>query len=144
MTPPVILDAAGLDALTRRPLPDHVHGLLTTTVLRGAVVLAPAIVCAEAMRGRARTRAIDAALARHLPGGRGPRIVVVPTDLALARQVGAILHATGRTSADMVDAHVVATAVPYGGAVILTSDPDAINALATAVPGTRVVARPVG
>jgi hypothetical protein len=89
-------------------------------------------------RGPARTRRIDAALARDRGG---QRILVLDTDQRVARLVGAILHTTGRGSESLADAHVVAACAGSDGAVVVTSDPDDIAALATAVPGTRVVTR---
>ena len=51
----------------------------------------------------------------------------MPTDERFAKLVGAILYDTGHGSDRM--------------AVVLASDPDDIVALATAVPGTRIVTR---
>lgn len=105
-------------------------------------MLVPAVVCAEVCRGVERTRTVEAAISRAgRPHGRSP-VVVVETDFDLARQVGAILHATGSGTEDLVDAHVVAVCVPYGAGLVVTSDPDDIARLATALPGTRVVTRP--
>ncbi len=67
---------------------------------------------------------------------------MVDTDFELARQVGAILDATRSGTEDLVDAHVVAACIPYGGGLVVTSDPDDIARLASASPGTRVVTRP--
>jgi hypothetical protein len=63
------------------------------------------------------------------------------TDFALARQVGAILHGAGADTADIVDAHVVATCASAGGGLVVTADPDAIERLAQAVPAARIVVR---
>jgi hypothetical protein len=41
----------------------------------------------------------------------------------------------------MADAHVVAVCAGLDAAVVITSEPDDIAALATAIPGTRVVIR---
>lgn len=62
---PLVLDAAGLDALSARRPPDRLRGLLAEAHRRGREVLAPTLACAEVARGRARTRALEAALARH-------------------------------------------------------------------------------
>lgn len=84
---------------------------------------------------------VEAALRRRgWPAARRP-ITVVTTDFALAKQVGAILHGAGAGSADIVDAHVVAACVPYGGGMIVTSDPDDISRLADVVPHVRIVTR---
>lgn len=104
-------------------------------------VLLPAVVCAEVCRGTERTRQVEAAISRAgRPHGRAP-VVSIDTDFDLARQVGAILHAAGAGSEDLVDAHVVAACVPHGGGIVVTSDPTDIARLAAALPGTRVVTR---
>ena len=72
------------------------------------------------------------------PGGARPAIRLIDTDFLLARQVGAILHAAGSGSADLVDAHVVAVCVAAGGRLVATSDPDDILSLASTVPATRL------
>jgi predicted nucleic acid-binding protein len=143
MTLPVVLDADGLDALADPSPPNAFRALLREALARGRDVLVPAVVCAEACRGPARTRRVETALARHRPArGQRPPVVVVDTDFALARQVGAVLHGAGAGSADLVDAHVVAVCARRGGGLVITSDPDDIARLAAAVPAARVVTRP--
>lgn len=63
---------------------------------------------------------------------------LVDTDFGLARQVGAILDTSGSGSERIVDAHVVAICLPYGGGLVVTSDPEDIAALASAVPAARI------
>lgn len=137
---PLILDSAGLDQLAaERPSP-RFRALVAEAERLGRDVRVAAVTCAEVCRGAARTRRVEAALARH--GSRPtdqPAVDVVPTDLAVARQVGAILHAAGAGSADLVDAHSVALGVAAGGGVIATSDPDDIDRLAAGVPAVRLV-----
>lgn len=95
-------------------------------------------------RGVARTRAVEAALARHDRGtGDTAAITVVPTDLALAKQVGAILHAADAGTEDLLDAHVVAACVARGSALVLTAHDDDIHRLAASVPAVRIVTRHV-
>lgn len=65
----------------------------------------------------------------------------MPTDERSAKLVGAILHDTGHGSDRIADAHVVAACTASDTAVVFTSDPDDIAALATAVPGTRIIIR---
>jgi len=97
------------------------------------------MVCAEVARGRDRTRALEAAVARHDRGrAERPAVRLIDTDFSLARQVGALLDATGSGSERMVDAHVVAVCVPFGGGLVVTSDPDDVTALAAAVPAARI------
>ncbi|MDR0944803.1 MAG: PIN domain-containing protein, partial [Bifidobacteriaceae bacterium] len=83
----------------------------------------PAAVLAELYRGGGHDQSLDAFLARY------PGVQVVDTDRTLAKLVGHILAAAHRTSADHVDATVVATAALHGRSIILTSDPDDITAL---------------
>jgi len=133
----VVLDAAAFDGL------DSAEGRMVRQTLREALergqdTRCAAVTLAEVCRGSDRTRRVEAALARRR-GGR--RIVVVPTDERLAKLVGAILHETNRGSEDIADAHVVAVCASFDTAVVITSDPDDILALAAAIPGTRVVAR---
>lgn len=132
-----VLDAAAFDVLDSATGAD-LRDLLRRTSERGNETRCAAVTLAEVCRGPARTRQVEVALARKR-GGR--RILVVPTDERLAKLVGAILHESGRGSEDMADAHVVAVCAAFDTAVVITSDPDDIVALAAAIPGTRVVAR---
>lgn len=59
------------------------------------------------------------------------------TDRALARFVGAVLHAAEAGSADIVDAHVVAAA-EAGGGLVLTGDPSGLERLAAPYRSTIV------
>lgn len=137
---PLILDATGLDQLAAERPSSRFRALLAEAVRLDRDVKVAAVVCGEVCRGAARTRRVEAALARH--GSRPtdqPAIEVVSTDFALARQVGAILHAARTGSEDIVDAHSVALGVLAGGGVIATSDPDGISRLAAGVPAVRLV-----
>jgi predicted nucleic acid-binding protein len=143
VSPPLILDADGLDALSEQPPPERLRALLTQAWIRRSDVLVPALVCAECCRGAGRTRAVEAALSPHRDArGRRPAVRIIPTDFGLARQVGSILHGTGTGSADVVDAHSVAVATMHGGGIIVTADPDDIQRLTSAVPAVRIVTRP--
>lgn len=140
----MVLDAAGLDALAADLPPAGIRSLLEECLRLRRAVLLPALVCAEVCRSRARTRSVEALLLRH--SGNSPkhaRITVVNTDFRLARQVGALLGGAGRDSSSVVDAHVVALCVPFGGGLVVTSDPGDINAIAQAAPTVRVVTRSV-
>jgi predicted nucleic acid-binding protein len=133
----------GLDALTERPPPENLRALLEEAWERGSDVLVPAVVCAECCRGAGRTRAVEAALARHRDSRMTlPAVRVVQTDFDLARRVGAILHGSGASTADILDAHSVAVASMHGRGVIVTADPGDIQRLASAVPIVRITARP--
>lgn len=133
----IVLDAAAFDVLDTRG-GAAVRDLIIHSIARGAEVCCAAVTLAEVCRGPARTRRVESALARDR-GGR--RIQVVPTEERLAKLVGAILHGTGRGSVHLADAHVVAVCAPADQALVITADPDDIAELATAVPGTRVLAR---
>lgn len=142
MSLPVVLDAEGLDALCERRPPERLRAVLGEAWRRQRDVVVPALVCAEVCRGVSRTRAVESTLARH-PRRRGERPVeVVPTDFALARRVGAILHKAGAGSSDVVDAHVVAICVGHGGGMVISSDSSDIVRLAQAAPSVRMVVRP--
>lgn len=143
MTLPVVLDSDGLDALSAPQPSARFRAILREAFERQRDVLVPAVVCAEACRGAARTRRVEAAVTRHDAARRQqPPVRVVATDFHLARQVGAVLHGASADSSDMVDAHVVATCVPYGGGLVITADGGDIERLAQAVPSARVVTRP--
>lgn len=101
--------------------------------------MCPTLVCAEIAQGRARTRALESAVQRHeKAAGELPAVRLVDTDVAMARQVGAILDAAHAGREDVVDAHVVAVALPHGGGLVLTGDPDDILRLAEAAPAVRL------
>jgi predicted nucleic acid-binding protein len=118
------------------------RALLREALDRGREVLVPAVVCAKACRGPARTRRVETALARHRPAcGQRPPVAVVDTDFALARQVGAVLFGAGAGSGDLADAHVVALCARRGGGLVITSDPEDIARLAAAVPAARIITR---
>lgn len=133
----VVLDAGAFDHLDATS--GHgLRALLRRSIERGGEVLCAAVTLAEVCRGPARTRRVEAALAR-VHGGQ--RVRVVPTDARLAKLVGTILHATGSAGDRLADAHVVAVCTTSDAALVVTGDPDDIRALATAVPGTRIVVR---
>ena len=136
---PLVLDAAGLDAVSSMRPSEMIRALLAEAHRRGREVITPALVCAEVARGPKRTRTLESAVSRHdRHRGERPPIRLVDTDFPLARQVGAILHASRSDSAQIVDAHVVAVCIPAGGGLVVTSDPDDILTLATAAPAVRI------
>lgn len=140
---PLVLDAAGLEALCAPRPPDRFRALLAEAHRRDREVIAPTLVCAEIARGRARTAALEAAVGRHdRARGERPAIRLIDTTFALARQVGAILDAAGAGSDRMVDAHVVGVCVAFSGGLVVTSDPKDINQLAEGVPTARIRTTP--
>lgn len=137
---PLVLDAAGIEALAALRPPDMFRALLAEAHRRGCEVIAPTVVCAELARGGARTRALEAAVSRHdRARPERPALRLVDTDFDLARQVGAILEASASGSERIVDAHVVAVCVPTGGGLVVTTDPADIAELAGAVPAVRIL-----
>lgn len=133
----LVLDAGAFDVLDR-PDGRSLRALMTLAASDDTEVCCAAVTLAEVCRGTARTRRVEAALARDR-GGR--RIRVIPTDVRLAKLVGGILSDTAQGSEMLGDAHVVAVCSGADTAVVVTSDPDDINMLATAVRGVRIVTR---
>ena len=137
MSVSAVLDAGAFDVLDTREGAALRH-LLRSVLHRGGEVRCAAVTLAEVCRGAARTRRAEVAVARDRGG---QRVLVVGTDERLAKLVGTILHAAGRSSAAIADAHVVAVCAASDVAVVITSDPGDIEELAPAVPGTRIVTR---
>ncbi|MFN2497200.1 MAG: PIN domain-containing protein [Pseudonocardiaceae bacterium] len=137
MSVAVVLDAAAFDVLDSQRA-TGMRALLRRTIDTGGEVRCAAVTLAEVCRGVARTRRVEAALARR---GGGQRIRIVPTDERFAKLVGAILHDTGSGSERIADAHVVAACTTADAAIVLTADPRDVAALAAAVPATRIVTR---
>jgi predicted nucleic acid-binding protein len=138
MTISVVLDAAAFDVIDTAE-GARLRQLLRSVLERGGDVRCAAVTLAEVCRGFNRTRRAEAAVARDRGG---QRVLVVPTDERLAKLVGALLHNAGRSSDALADAHVVAACATSETALVVTSDPDDIEALAGGIPGTRVVTRP--
>jgi predicted nucleic acid-binding protein len=137
VSPFVVLDAAAFDILGT-PRDTGMRALLRRTAERGGRACCSAVTMAEVCRGVARTRHVEAALARS---HGGQRIRVVATDERLGKLVGAILHQTGLGSDRIADAHVVAVCSPFDAALVLTEDPSDIAELSAALPGCRIVTR---
>ncbi|MGH9122428.1 MAG: PIN domain-containing protein [Acidimicrobiales bacterium] len=136
---PLVLDAAGLDALCSSRPPPRFRALVAEALRRDREVLTPTLVCAEIARGRSRTAALEAAIGRHdRARGERPAIRLVDTTFDLARQVGAVLEAANAGSDRIVDAHVVAVCVISGGGLVVTSDSGEILELAEGMPATRI------
>jgi predicted nucleic acid-binding protein len=142
---PVVLDAAALSDLAM-PGPSgpskKLRAILRVAWEQRRPVLVPAVVCAEVCRGQSRTRAVESLLARHdsSKAQRSP-LRIVDTTFDFARLVGTVLFASDTGNADLVDGHVIATCVTYGGGLVVTSDPDDMNRLAAPFIGTRITVR---
>lgn len=78
---------------------------------------------------------VDAALAGEV---ERPAVRLVDTTFDLARQVGAVLEAAKAAGKRIVDAHVVAACVAFGGGLIVTGDPSDIMELAGGAPAARI------
>jgi predicted nucleic acid-binding protein len=136
-SPLVVLDAAAFDVL-ETPRGSELHALVRSTAARGGRVCCAAVTLAEVCRSRARTRRIEAALARSFGG---QRIRVIPTDERLAKLVGTILHQARMGSDSIADAHVIAVCASADTAIVVTTDPEDIMSLASALPSCRIVTR---
>lgn len=132
----VVLDAEALNALLvsghrgRRT----VHRHLEVARRMDREVCVPSVTLAELYRGVARSRALDALLART------DDVMTRDTDPRFARLVGAVLHEAGAGSVLLADAHAVAAAVDAGGGVVLTGDPNDVGRLAAGHPRVVVAA----
>ncbi|MGH3588638.1 MAG: PIN domain-containing protein [Pseudonocardia sp.] len=137
MTVRVVLDAGAFDVIDQ-PSAHKLWALIERSIARDGDLCCAAVTLAEVCRGTARTRRIEAALARTHGGAR---IMVIPTDERLAKLVGSILHESGTGSEMLGDAHVVAACTGADSAVVVTSDPGDIRTLAASVPGVRIATR---
>lgn len=87
----------------------------------------------ELYRGGATDAAIDSVLARGFAQ-------VVTTGARTARVAGHLLAATGAGSELAIDALVVATAIRFGGGVVVTHDPTDLTRLAVNHPNVAIAA----
>lgn len=90
---------------------------------RNAPVRIPAAVLVELYRGRGTDEAVDAVLARGFAQ-------VVTTGARIARVAGHLLANLGAGNEMAIDALVVATAIRFGGGMVLTHDPGDLTRLA--------------
>ena len=97
-------------------------------------VVVPAVVLAELYRGQGHDQTVDAYLSRDA------EVLVHDTDRSFARLVGSVLTAARTGSKDIVDAHVVASAVKVGGGVVLTGDRKDLKRLAVPYPHVHISA----
>lgn len=91
---------------------------------RNVSVRIPSVVLVELYRGQGLDEAVDGVLARGFAR-------VVTTGARTARIAGHLLADVGAGSEMAVDALVVATAIRFGGGIVVTHDPDDLRALAT-------------
>lgn len=132
-----VLDSEPLWRLARaRPgsqRAESVRALLRSAERGRHHVVVPSAVLVEVYRGGADDDAVDRVIA-------GARIGVVTTGRAVARVAARLLTRDGLDSCHVVDALVVAAAVRLGGDVVLTGDPDDLQALARDHRNVRVSA----
>jgi len=127
--PRLILDSGAVIALSRND--QRARAALAAAWEAGAEVSIPSVVVAETVRGTAKDAAVNRIIkAAGVVNGAGEGI---------GRVAGALLGAA--RSSSTVDAVVVATAIESGGGVILTGDPDDLDALASGHP--EVVIEPL-
>jgi predicted nucleic acid-binding protein len=118
--PSLVLDSQGLLAVAANS--EDARAALAATASAKVPALVPAVVLAECLRGGA----VDAPIYQRLKG-----LTVVSIDGPIAIEA-ARLKAVARLSGigPTVDALVVAVAIKFGGAAILTSDPRDMERLA--------------
>jgi predicted nucleic acid-binding protein len=98
---------------------------------RNVPVRIPSVVLVELFRGRGTDEPIDGLLARGFAQ-------VVTTGVRMARIAGHLLANADAGSEMAIDALVVATAIRFGGGIVVTHDPDDIRLLAASHPNVSV------
>lgn len=133
----LVLDAEAVVALLdpRHPAERAVRRQVDRAEKLDRQLCVTAVTLAELYRGRRRTQAVDALLARLDDDG----LYVRDTDRPFARLVGGLLYEAGLASAHLADAHAVAATVEAGGGVVLTVDPGDLDRIAGRYPGVVVV-----
>jgi hypothetical protein len=134
----LVLDAEAFNVLAGPPSDrgrEVARAVAAAARVQGEVVV-PTVVLAELYRP-GHTALVDACLSRNDSG-----VVARDTDRSLARLVGGVLAAAGAGSEDLADAHVVATAVEGGRAVIVTGGLSDLERLAAPYASVTVVPLP--
>lgn len=122
----LILDSGAVIALSREDA--RARAVVASAREAGVEISIPSLVVAETVRGTAE----DAPLNRIIKAVGE----VTGADEVVGRVAGGLLGSA--RSDETVDAVIVATAIEMGGAVILTGDPDDLDALASGRPGVVV------
>lgn len=125
----IVLDSGALSAVTG----ETELALYRGFVERGWAVVVPTAVLAETVRGDAK----DARLNRFLAGG----VTVADCTETTGRTAGKLRTAALRTAATPsgIDAIVAGTAAATPAAVVITSDPDDLEALTARLAHVRVL-----
>jgi predicted nucleic acid-binding protein len=132
----LVLDSEAVSTLARpRAHPQRhlaVRAALRSAHTRNAPVRIPSAVLVELYRGRGADEAIDALLARGFTQ-------IVTTGARTARVAGHLLANAGAGSEMAIDALVVATAIRFGGGLVVTHDPDDLRRLAAPHPNVTIL-----
>ncbi len=132
----LVLDSEALSALARphQALQRHqlVRAALRSAHQRNFPVRVPAAVLVELYRGGGTDAAIDSVLSRGIAQ-------IVTTGARTARIAGHLLAATDAGSELAIDALVVATAMRFGGGMVLTHHPRDLTRLAADHPNVAIV-----
>lgn len=116
----LVLDSEALSALARPGQAERRHQLVRAALRsahqRNFPVRVPSAVLVELYRGGGTDAAIDSVLSRGFAQ-------VVTTGARTARIAGHLLADAGAGSELAIDALVVATAIRFGGGMVLTHDP---------------------
>jgi predicted nucleic acid-binding protein len=123
----LVLDSEAVSALARpqQDLRRHqrVRAAMRSAHKRNVPVRMPSVVLVELYRDRGVDEVIDVVLARGFAQ-------VVTAGGRMARIAGHLLAGAGVGSEMAVDALVVATAIRFGGGMVVTHDPDDLRLLA--------------
>jgi len=121
MVEALILDSEALNALAnpgqRRTLSLRARAIAHVAHERGALLRVPAPVLVEVCRGSRFDVAVNQLFKREI-------IRVTELTREIAQRAGALLAKAGMSSANAVDAFVVATALEFDVSVIATGDPN--------------------
>lgn len=132
----LVLDSEAVSALARperdRGRHQRVRAAMRSAHDRNVPVRIPSAVLVELYRGHGTDEAIDGVLGRGFAQ-------VVTTGVRMARIAGHLLADAGAGSEMAVDALVVATAIRFGGGIVVTHHPDDIRVLAASRPDVSVV-----
>lgn len=131
----LVLDSEAVSALARptQDLERHqrVRAAMRSAHRRNAPVRIPSAVLVELYRGRGVDEAIDGVLARGFAQ-------VVTTGARMARIAGHLLADADAGSEMAIDALVVATAVRFGGGIVVSHDPGDMRRLSAGHPNVAV------
>jgi predicted nucleic acid-binding protein len=132
----LVLDSEAVSALARSRhntiRHQRVRAAMRSAHGRNVPVRIPSAVLVALYRDRGTDEAIDGVLGRGFAQ-------VVTTGVRMARIAGHLLADAGAGSEMAIDALVVATAIRFGGGMVVTHDPTDIRLLAAGHPNVSVV-----